>query len=632
MADYKTPGVYVEEITTLPPSVGQVPTAVPAFIGYTQKAERAGKSLLNTPRHVTSLLEYHEMFGRGPEYDKDDIIVKFGADGKSVANVTFKKEFFLYDSVRMYFANGGGECYIVSVGPYVTKDEEGKATTTKVTMDALSAGISACEKEDHPTMLLCPDAMKLDKADEAYTLQQQMLKQCNDMQDRVAILDIYGGYKARADEDVVLGFRDGIGINFLKYGAAYYPWIQTTLSHSFGFENVKLTDKDDGDISFDTLFPDPTALKNLEQALVDQAAINAFVKAPFGDTGINDKFYTTSATGKDELKHYITVMKELSDSIFALTAQNAQVANELRLKTKTTSALATIIRGLYAIDKAAGTAVIPEDAYSLKLSEVPASKLFTGADDPDIVKKGKGPLKSIFESLIDILSAIKNDTNTIVSNLDQALFDSSPTYQNIVNEIRKYASRIPPSGAIAGVYAQTDTNRGVWKAPANVSLASISAPWLKIDNRQQEDLNVDVNSGKSVNAIRAFTGKGSLVWGARTLAGNDNEWRYISVRRFFNMVEKSVKLSTNWAVFEPNDTTTWIRVKAMIENFLTNLWKQGALAGSTPGAAFFVNIGLGTTMSQVDILEGRMNVEIGMAVVRPAEFIILKFSHKLQEA
>jgi len=151
-------------------------------------------------------------------------------------------------------------------------------------------------------------------------------------------------------------------------------------------------------------------------------------------------------------------------------------------------------------------------------------------------------------------------------------------------------------------------------------------------NQQQEDLNVDVSAGKSINAIRPFTGKGTLVWGARTLAGNDNEWRYISVRRLFNMVEQSVKLSTNWAVFEPNDANTWIRVKAMIENYLTNLWKAGALAGASPDAAFFVNIGIGTTMSAVDILEGRMNIEIGMAAVRPAEFIVLKFSHKLQES
>jgi phage tail sheath protein FI len=125
-------------------------------------------------------------------------------------------------------------------------------------------------------------------------------------------------------------------------------------------------------------------------------------------------------------------------------------------------------------------------------------------------------------------------------------------------------------------------------------------------------------------------GKGTLVWGARTLAGNDNEWRYIPVRRFFSVVEESIKKSTYWAVFEPNDANTWVKVRGMIENYLIQKWREGALAGATPKEAFFVKCGLGITMTSQDILEGRMNVEIGMAVVRPAEFIILKFSHKLQ--
>ena len=122
------------------------------------------------------------------------------------------------------------------------------------------------------------------------------------------------------------------------------------------------------------------------------------------------------------------------------------------------------------------------------------------------------------------------------------------------------------------------------------------------------------------------------MWGARTLAGNDNEWRYISVRRFFNFVEESVKKSTMQFVFEPNDENTWVKVRGMIENFLTLQWRQGALQGAKPEQAFYVRVGLGTTMTGVDILEGRMIVEIGMAAVRPAEFIILRFSHKMAEA
>ncbi|WP_225975103.1 phage tail sheath C-terminal domain-containing protein [Anseongella ginsenosidimutans] len=120
--------------------------------------------------------------------------------------------------------------------------------------------------------------------------------------------------------------------------------------------------------------------------------------------------------------------------------------------------------------------------------------------------------------------------------------------------------------------------------------------------------------------------------GARTLDGNSNEWRYVSVRRFFNMVEESVKKATEPFVFEPNDANTWVKVRAMIENFLTLQWRAGALAGAKPEHAFYVKVGLGQTMTAQDILEGRMIVETGMAVVRPAEFIVLRFSHKMQES
>ncbi|NEQ75375.1 MAG: phage tail sheath family protein [Okeania sp. SIO2C9] len=205
-------------------------------------------------------------------------------------------------------------------------------------------------------------------------------------------------------------------------------------------------------------------------------------------------------------------------------------------------------------------------------------------------------------------------------------------YNDIKTEISKKRVILPPSSSIAGVYARVDRDRGVWKAPANVSLASVTAPTVKITNEAQENLNVDATAGKSVNAIRYFTGKGVLVWGSRTLAGNDNEWRYVPVRRLFIYVEESVQQATEFAIFEPNVSATWLKVKSMIENFLEGLWRQGALAGSTAQQAFFVNVGLGVTMSSQDILEGRMNVEIGLAAVRPAEFIILKFSHKLQEA
>ena len=217
------------------------------------------------------------------------------------------------------------------------------------------------------------------------------------------------------------------------------------------------------------------------------------------------------------------------------------------------------------------------------------------------------------------------------TTLDELNETNSGLYNQVKRELNNFKVILPPSSAVAGIYARVDSTRGVWKAPANESINGIIRPVLKINNAEQDGLNIDPESGKSINAIRTFTGKGTLVWGARTLAGNDNEWRFVSVRRFYNMVEESLRKSTAWAVFEANDAHTWIRIKSMIQNYLVGLWKQGALAGGTPDAAFFVKIGLGETMTSIDILEGQMNIEIGLATVRPAEFIILKFSHKLQE-
>ena len=135
-----------------------------------------------------------------------------------------------------------------------------------------------------------------------------------------------------------------------------------------------------------------------------------------------------------------------------------------------------------------------------------------------------------------------------------------------------------------------------------------------------------------INAIREFPGLGTLIWGARTLAGNDNEWRYISVRRFFNMVEESIKKATEHFAFEPNDTNTWVRVRSMIENYLTLQWRSGALMGAKPEQAFYVHVGPGETMTVQDVAEGRMIVEVGLAVVRPAEFIIVRFTQQMTEA
>jgi phage tail sheath protein FI len=250
-----------------------------------------------------------------------------------------------------------------------------------------------------------------------------------------------------------------------------------------------------------------------------------------------------------------------------------------------------------------------------------------------VVKDGEPAFKVtdlFIESLYNAITAAALDEEK--QEAIDTLCEIDPVYQAIADACEKETRALPPGGAIAGVYASVDRDRGVWKAPANVSLSSVIGPVFNLTDAENGELNVDSGTGKSINAIRAFTGKGTMVWGARTLAGNDNEWRYIPVRRFFIMVEESVKKATEQFVFEPNDANTWVKVRAMIENFLTLQWRAGALAGAKPEQAFYVRVGLGQTMTSQDILEGRMNIEIGMAAVRPAEFIILKFSHKMQEA
>jgi phage tail sheath protein FI len=250
-----------------------------------------------------------------------------------------------------------------------------------------------------------------------------------------------------------------------------------------------------------------------------------------------------------------------------------------------------------------------------------------------------GELRNRF-CIIDVPAADALSSDNRVTAFRQLVGDDDVAYSaaygpwlEVLSASESDSMMIPASAAIAGIYAQVDSTRGVWKAPANVTISGIVGLSQYINNAEQASLNIDPSgAGKSINVISRFIGKGCLVWGARTLAGDDNEWRYVPVRRLFIMIEESIRRATAFVVFEPNDANTWIKVKAMIENFLGDLWRQGALAGAKPAQAFFVICGLGSTMTPQDILDGRLIINVGVAAIRPAEFIIIRFSHKLQEA
>lgn len=176
---------------------------------------------------------------------------------------------------------------------------------------------------------------------------------------------------------------------------------------------------------------------------------------------------------------------------------------------------------------------------------------------------------------------------------------------------------VPPSGHIAGVFVRTDINRGVWKAPANEVIHGILGPERAVSRREQETLNPE-----GVNAIREFPGRGVRVWGARTVS-NDPEWKYVNVRRYITYLERSIERGTRWAVFEPNGEPLWVNVRRTVEDFLIGQWRQGALLGNKPESAFFVRCDR-TTMTQDDIDRGRLVVLVGVAVVKPTEFVLFR--------
>ncbi|SMC20232.1 hypothetical protein SAMN02745857_00879 [Andreprevotia lacus DSM 23236] len=217
------------------------------------------------------------------------------------------------------------------------------------------------------------------------------------------------------------------------------------------------------------------------------------------------------------------------------------------------------------------------------------------------------------------------------SQLNNALVAASPVYAQILTQVTAVANTLPPASAMAGVYTVNDADVGVWHSPANVGLAGAVALPVKLSDAQHAELNVDAVSGKSIDAIRAFAGQGILVWGARTLDGNSQDWRYVSVRRTIIMVEQSIKLSLRAFAFSPNDANTWAAVKSMIDSYLTVMWEQGGLQGAKPTDAFSVAVGLGSTMTADDILNGYMQATVQVAVVHPAEFIVMSFKQQMAQ-
>ncbi len=711
---YKTPGVYVEEISTLPPSIAEVETAIPAFIGYTEFRKDNGIAFgKNIPRRIESMLEYVEMFG-GPYREEFDVAITqsatdltpsitvtphFGVGGNEYSPYT------LYYQMKMYFANGGGKCYVVSVGTY---DMLSTSATNagKIVYSELSAGMEACRTVDEITLLVAPESVLISKADRISLYGTDMLAQCADLQDRFAIMDVVASeLGADADQTTintdVNNFREEVGADNLKYGAGYFPPVKTSLNYNYDEGLVHLSGTRLGaaipaNLKLAQLVPGDAEKASGSIWVHDNSKIVAGQTISLGSNVLEfDDQITMGATASQSATNIASAINALADfdasavgSIVYITASatgstGTNTKNYAALKYSETDNPGVTLSGPYLTggrdqSSAAATGTITisnlanltdtgNDTFTVDGTVFKAVVGAPGAGEFRVAASKLDTATNLMNAINDAgldVAAVSAETvsgNAVITleakvqgadgNAITLLFTNgggsaggsvsgatltggvntidSDLYSMVKNEIAKQYAILYPSASIAGIYARVDNDRGVWKAPANVGVRKVQGLAISLTDALQENLNVDATTGKSINALRTFKGKGTLVWGARTLAGNDNEWRYVPVRRFYNMVEESIKKATEFVVFEPNDAKTWMRVKTMCENFLTRMWQQGALAGAKPADAFFVNVGLGITMTAQDILEGRMNVEIGMAAVRPAEFIILKFSHKL---
>ena len=506
---YATPGIYVEEISTLPPSVAEIATAIPAFIGYTET--HTGE--LPIIKVIRSLRDYEESFGQAPsapwkiivkEAEAEQFSYEIQDSSGQIVPIFSKPKFLLWYAIDHYFRNGGGRCFVVSIGSAGSGSEFAK--------DKFLNGIEELEKADDPTLVVIPEATQL--GNDYGEIYQRALAHAFKMKDRFAIIDTKIDAIKTSPSDITSEsakeLRTAVGTEQLDRGAAYYPDLITTLSHRIVTSKIEVTITKAGSASPST-------------------------------TG-------SSTTGS-------------------------------------------------------GAAASGAAASGAAASGAAASGT-----------TGSSAAGSSTNSKLDSLSTGTNNIH----------------YNKILKILSDQRVILPPSAAIAGAYASVDRERGIWKAPANISLQAVVAPVVQVTTEDQEGLNIDP-TGKSINAIRSFPGSGTVVWGARTLDGNSNEWRFIPVRRLFISVEESVKKATAFAVFEPNDISTWLKVKGMIDSYLYTLWERGALQGTKAEQAYFVNVGLGKTMTPDDILAGKLIVEIGLAAVRPAEFIILRFSHKLAE-
>lgn len=573
MAEYLSPGVYVEEYDSGAVPMQGVSTSTAGFIGLAQRGPVVGK-----PQLVTSFADYKRAFGG------------------YLSEAKFGEARFLPYAVEQFFINGGSRAYIMRVA--AEGAAAAKATAGVLQIEAANPGewgnkirvtVEASSKAKTQVIAVNGADLKLKNAE---------------------------------------GFNQGDVVELFDGKAKAYATIVSSL------DNIVTLDAPCTLNVADEKIGTPKYIKTCELTLT--------VK-------LDDVVETYANVSLcPEAGNFVSARARKSDLVtIAVTEAKAPAAPK---EGKDEKAPAPAKAGVTPIELVGGAAVIALAGGSDgKVANVNPN-VYMGEDNGPGKRSGLAAfLENVDVSIMaipgvtapEVQAALiahcenckscfaildvpidRKKTNDVVEFRDMYDTTYAAMYHpwlEMFDPLAKRSAYFPPSGAMAGIYARTDNERGVHKAPANEIVRGCTGLSCNYNEGEQDILNP-----KGVNLIRAFTGRGIRVWGARTMSSN-GLWKYVNVRRLYIYIEESIKANTNWVVFEPNSEVLWGRVTRTIEMFLATCWRSGALAGSTPSEAYFVECGP-TTMTQDDIDNGRLICNIGIAAVKPAEFVIFRIT------
>lgn len=546
----------------------------------------------NSPRTIesagTSTAGFVGMAVKGPAIGAPSLVTGFSSFQKQfggyLSEYTHEEYRYLAYSVEQFFVNGGTRCFVARVVP----EDAAAAEKTLGILDVKAA-------------------------DEGRWGNKVQLSFSTNNRKKIQILEKAGEqiYRAKA----IAGFREGDLVEF----AGQYNRIESIQEMEITFGEEFLENPVDTDLV-------PTRVitcAEIDMSVRYEDTVENYVGMTLNQTSPN--YIEKRLAGSELIRVIVRAAKQLEGPVESILGEGIREGTVL-LEGGDDGSISKVTAGTF----------IGNDGGPGKRTGIQAfmeNNLVSMMAVPGItIPEVEVSLVSHCENMKDRVAVLDmpKEMSKVKDLVDfRSMFDSTyaAMYHPWIQVFDKAARKpgiIPPSGAVMGVYSRTDINRGVHKAPAN---ETISCTGLAVNYTTAEQ---DLLNPEGVNLIRALPGQGIRIWGARTASSNSS-FKYINVRRLFIFVEQSIKASTNWVVFEPNDANLWGRVRMTIAAFLENLWRSGMLTGGSPAEAFFVDIGT-STMTNDDIMAGRLICNIGIAPSRPAEFVIFRITQHTAEA